>query len=391
MWFTPFRLLGALTLVMPLAALAAPFAYVPNEGSGSLSVIDTATDQVVGEIAAGKEPRGIVVSADGRTVYVSDQPNNQLVVVDIASRKATGVIALGESPEGVGISPDGRWVAAAVEETNNVAFVDTRTQRKAFVVKVRGKNPEHAVFAPDGRHVFVSAEEGEAVDVIDVARREQVAQIAVGARPRGIGFSPDGKRAYVAAENSNEVYVLDAVGFSVVAKIKAGLRSNGIAVQPDGKRVVRVERRRLHGLGDRCRQPRHHRNDSGRAASVEHGTHAGRQETLRRVRAFRIGIGHRRRARRENRRRSRGQAAVGRHDPLIRPASVASATCPSVFSASRMRLGPEVTICWFVYCARRSAMEPTLATFGILQQRASSRLMRHLSYDAAVELGCVAR
>src|SRR6476660_9357905 len=116
MWFTPLRLLGALTLVMPLAALAAPFAYVPNEGSGSLSVIDTATDQVVGEIA------------DGRTVYVSDQPNNQLVVVDIASRKATGVIALGESPEGVGISPDGRWVAAAVEETNDVAFVDTRTQ-----------------------------------------------------------------------------------------------------------------------------------------------------------------------------------------------------------------------------------------------------------------------
>src|ERR1700686_5154290 len=56
MWFTPFRLLGALTLVMPLAALAAPFAYVPNEGSGSLSVIDTATDQVVGEIAAGKKP-----------------------------------------------------------------------------------------------------------------------------------------------------------------------------------------------------------------------------------------------------------------------------------------------------------------------------------------------
>jgi hypothetical protein len=49
---------------------------------------------------------------------------------------------------------------------------------------------------------------------------------------------------------------------------------------------------------------------------VEHGTHSGRQEALRRVRAFRIGIGHRRRARRENRRRSRGQAAVGRHDPL---------------------------------------------------------------------------
>ena len=33
-----------------VTARAAPFAYVPNEGSASLSVIDTATDQVVAEI-----------------------------------------------------------------------------------------------------------------------------------------------------------------------------------------------------------------------------------------------------------------------------------------------------------------------------------------------------
>ena len=37
------------------AALAAPFAYVPNEKSGTLSVIDTETDAVVAEIEAGRE------------------------------------------------------------------------------------------------------------------------------------------------------------------------------------------------------------------------------------------------------------------------------------------------------------------------------------------------
>ena len=40
-------------------ALAAPLAYVPNEGSGTISVIDTGTDAVVKEIKAGKKPRGI--------------------------------------------------------------------------------------------------------------------------------------------------------------------------------------------------------------------------------------------------------------------------------------------------------------------------------------------
>ena len=38
---------AALAAAMPLPALAAPFAYVPNEGSGTVSVIDTRTDQVV--------------------------------------------------------------------------------------------------------------------------------------------------------------------------------------------------------------------------------------------------------------------------------------------------------------------------------------------------------
>ena len=53
-------LVAAALAVAPLAAAAAPFAYVPNEGSGTLSVIDTATDQVVAEIAVGQKPRGTV-------------------------------------------------------------------------------------------------------------------------------------------------------------------------------------------------------------------------------------------------------------------------------------------------------------------------------------------
>ncbi|WP_374563987.1 cytochrome b/b6 domain-containing protein [Ideonella sp.] len=235
MW--PAALAGGLALVAVGSVQAAPFAYVPNEGSGSLSVIDIASDQVVAEIMVGKKPRGTVVTPDGRYAYVSDQPGNRLVIVDLTKRLATGEVALGESPEGVGISPDGRWVVAAVEESNDVVFVDTVAQARAFVVKVSGKNPEHAVFSPDGRLVFVSAEEGEAVNVIDVAKRAEVARIPVGARPRGIGFSPDGGRAYVAAENADEVYVIDTRSLAVTARLKAGSRSNGIAVHPNGQWV----------------------------------------------------------------------------------------------------------------------------------------------------------
>ena len=124
-----------LWLTLPLAALAAPFAYVPNEGSGTLSVIDTATDKVVAELPAGKKPRGTAVSLDGSRAYVSDQPNNRLVMIDLAKRQGAGAIELGESPEGLGLSADGRWLVAAIEESNEIVFVDTQTNTKAFAVK----------------------------------------------------------------------------------------------------------------------------------------------------------------------------------------------------------------------------------------------------------------
>ena len=49
--------LALAALCVPTLALSAPFAYVPNEKSGTLSVIDTETDTVITEIKAGDKPR----------------------------------------------------------------------------------------------------------------------------------------------------------------------------------------------------------------------------------------------------------------------------------------------------------------------------------------------
>src|SRR5262245_41497095 len=45
--------------------------YVTNEVSGDLSVIDTATRQVIATVPLGKRPRGIQFSRDGMTAYVA--------------------------------------------------------------------------------------------------------------------------------------------------------------------------------------------------------------------------------------------------------------------------------------------------------------------------------
>mgnify|MGYP000930083505 FL=1 len=123
--------LAAVLAALSAGAAAAPFAYVPNEKSASVTVIDTATDTVTATLPGGKRPRGI--ATDGKQLFISEAPSNGLAVIDIARARETKRIRLGESPEGVSISADGKLIAAAVEESNSVAILDTKKIGRAHV------------------------------------------------------------------------------------------------------------------------------------------------------------------------------------------------------------------------------------------------------------------
>ena len=87
-------------LCVPAAVMAGPFAYVPNEKSGTLSVIDTENDTVVSEIKAGNKPRGLAVSIDGKTLYVTSRWSGRLSVVDLVRGQLVRQVRL--PPEGPG-------------------------------------------------------------------------------------------------------------------------------------------------------------------------------------------------------------------------------------------------------------------------------------------------
>src|SRR5262245_7172177 len=64
------------------AAQAAPFAYITNFNSASVSVIDTATNTVTATVAVGSHPRGVAVTPDGSRVYITNRDSNTVSVID---------------------------------------------------------------------------------------------------------------------------------------------------------------------------------------------------------------------------------------------------------------------------------------------------------------------
>lgn len=224
--------LSVLTAAAPAWSQAKAFAT--NEGAGSFSVIDIATDTVLNTFETGGKPRGIAVCKGSTKLFISEQNQEELWQVDPNTGKIEKRVKLGESPEAVYCSPKGDLLGVANEGNNSISFIHVKSFKLAFSIPVSGKNPEHGVFSPDGKLMLVSAEEADQVDILDLVKRKQVGSIKVGQRPRGIAFTPDGAKAFVAVESDSLLVAIDMKERKVIGQQAVGKRTSGVAVSPDG-------------------------------------------------------------------------------------------------------------------------------------------------------------
>src|SRR5918993_496347 len=145
-------------------------AYVTNEDSQELTVIDTRSDSVVSTIPVGTRPRGVRVAPDGKTVFVAlsgspkcpptmpdeeceklkaDKSKDGVAVVDVAQRKTTRVLPGGSDPEAFDISEDGSTLFVSNEDAGTASIVDIASGKVRSTVAV-GKEPEGVRIQPDG-------------------------------------------------------------------------------------------------------------------------------------------------------------------------------------------------------------------------------------------------
>ena len=243
------------------APAAAPglLAYVTNEGSEELSVIDTRADTVVASIPVGTRPRGVRLSPDGKTIFVAlsgsprcpptmpdeeceklkaDKTKDGIAMVDAAARKVTRVLPGGSDPENFDISRDGSTLFISNEDAGEATIVDVATGKIRQTVKV-GQEPEGVRVQPDGAVVWVTGETAHNVTLVDTKTGKILGAIEVGKRPRSLDFTPDGKRAYVGSEVDGTVWVIDVPARKKLKIITMPKDSKpmDVVVAPDGKAV----------------------------------------------------------------------------------------------------------------------------------------------------------
>jgi len=179
-------------------------AYVTtNKFDNTVLVIDTASNMVVATVLlpSGSFPEGVAVAPDGKHVYVANSNRGTVSVIDTATNTVVGTpIPVGFGPFGIAVTPDGKhaYVTNASSSSNNVSVIDTASNTAVGAPIPVGSGPFGVAITPDGKHVYVANRESVpgTVSVIDTGSNIVVAgpptttPFTVGNGPIGVGITP---------------------------------------------------------------------------------------------------------------------------------------------------------------------------------------------------------
>ncbi|MBO8185236.1 IPT/TIG domain-containing protein [Streptomyces spirodelae] len=207
--------------------------YVANSASDSVSVINRDSFSVVREIRVGKNPFTLRVSPGGVRGYVTNRGSDTVSMIDTTTNAVIATIPVGRGPTGVVVAPDALEVYAANNAGNSLSVIDTSTATVTATIDGLSA-PVGVTISPDGRRLYVTNRGSDTVSVIDTGTRQITGTIPVGSGPRGVSISPDGRLVYVANSASDTVSIIDTDTLTVTATIPVGHQPSAVAITPNG-------------------------------------------------------------------------------------------------------------------------------------------------------------
>jgi len=170
-----------------------------NQTSGTVSLVDIPTGQVLAEVPVGRKPSALAMTADGKTILVTCTWTGELIVLDRSDKSLAkrGSLHLGFEPRGVALSPNGATAYVALTTAHAVAVVELASMKETGRIAT-GRWPRYLAITPDGKHLAVGANSDGGVSVLDLEKKELAFQENFVAINLGqMQIAKDGKQVYL--------------------------------------------------------------------------------------------------------------------------------------------------------------------------------------------------
>lgn len=166
-------------------------------------------------------------------IFISSEKDNAITVLDGKNYSLIKNIETSDRPRHLAFNADKTQIYAACGDGNSIDVLDINKLMVVDQIDDDIEDPEAFDISPDGNFLYISLEDDSALGVIDLAQKEMIKTIEVGAEPEGVLASRDGKKVYVTSEVANTVHVIDTESWKLKANIKVGKRPRRFAVLED--------------------------------------------------------------------------------------------------------------------------------------------------------------
>jgi DNA-binding beta-propeller fold protein YncE len=195
-------------------------------------VIDTQTDQIVGEIADTPGIHGIAVAPKFGRAFTSNGKENKAGIVDLTTLKTLEKVETGPNPDAILFEPGQGEIYTFNGRGANATVISVDTGKVTATIPLGGK-PEFAQADPAAHRVFVNIEDKNEVAVIDTQTHAVTARwpIAPGEEASGMDIDLIHHRLFLGCSNA-KLIVLDETNGRVVASLSAGQGIDAAAFDP---------------------------------------------------------------------------------------------------------------------------------------------------------------
>ena len=234
---------------------------VATRENSSISVMDTATGELLQQIEVGKNPEFVRVR--GNFVFISSEPSAVggpppkpgtaeeeeddddekipalIAIVDLAKGEKIREIVGGPETEGIEFSADGKEMVITNEADNTITVhnIETGELTKTTLTHQYGDRPRGIKISPDGQTYVATLEYGNKFMVLD-KNFNFLRTVDTGKVPYGVSFDASGEYIYVAANKEKALQVFDAKSYEKVKDIPIGDRCWHFSFTPDDKQLL---------------------------------------------------------------------------------------------------------------------------------------------------------
>jgi YVTN family beta-propeller protein len=211
------------------------YAYVTNQLSSNVGVIDLATQAQVTTIPVSGDPFRVALSPDGASLFVTGNADS-LFIVDVASRAIVARLAVGLDANGLVADYTGTRLYVSNQSDGTVAEVDLTTNTVVRALEVGG-HPQELVLSPGGTLLFVADETGT-VQVWSLRKGTKRGEIAVPGGAFAMAVSPDWRQLYISSSLGGAIYMIDWKTGATLNTVATGGMPRRIGFTADGSTAV---------------------------------------------------------------------------------------------------------------------------------------------------------